>query len=669
MKDQVDALRACGVPAAFLNSSLTNLERRIVHDDLSAGRLKLLYVAPERLSLAGLLDLFAGTRVSFFAVDEAHCVSMWGHDFRPHYRELNVLRERFPGIAVHAYTATATQRVRDDVIGQLRLRNAEVLIGNFDRPNLTYRVERRADMLAQVRDVMDRHPQQSGIIYCISRKEVDALSADLNTLGYRTLPYHAGMPDDQRKANQEAFIEDKVQAIVATIAFGMGIDKPDVRYVIHAALPKSLEHYQQESGRAGRDGLEAECVLLHSGRDLRTWQFLIDQQPGSGHEMAHAALRKMADYCDAVVCRHQLLVRHFGQQLAVDCGSPCDICLAELDLVAEPLIVAQKILSSVYRQGERFGVEYTAQVLAGVSEPRIAANGHDKLSTYGLLSEAGLKHIKHWIGQLVGQSLLAREGEYNTLKVTADGWRVLRGEVTPRLVQPKSRKRPSQDGKARSQSAADGWEGVNQGLFEELRSLRTRFAGERGMPPYVIFGDRSLRDMARMRPSTVEGFREVYGVGDQKCAEFGGAFVAAIVEYCRTNGIGTDVPPTEMLEPEESPHAAPRGPSRSALAAFDLFDRRASLDEVAAKLGRARSTVTGYLRDYLIEKRVDDPSPWVAADQRARIEEAIGHVGAERLKPIFEHLGGTVDYDTIRIVATCWSNRASNQNGNPTIGS
>ncbi|REJ94347.1 MAG: DNA helicase RecQ [Planctomycetota bacterium] len=531
MKDQVDALQACGIPAAFLNSTLTADEKWQVKSDLVEGRLKLLYVAPEGLSLAGLVDVLEDVNVSFFAIDEAHCVSMWGHDFRPHYRELSVLRDRFPNLGVHAYTATATQRVRDDIVTQLKLNRPETLVGSFDRPNLTYRVAPRSDLTRQVTEVLDRHPNESGIVYCITRKDVDALHAELSALGYKSAPYHAGMSDQQRQANQDAFIEDRVHTIVATIAFGMGINKPNVRCVVHAGMPKSLENYQQESGRAGRDGLEAECCLIHSGQDLRTWEFLISKQPEEGQQVALRSLQRMADYCAGVTCRHRQLVRHFGQDLDADCQTACDVCLSDLDLVDDALVVAQKILSSVYRQGERFGAGYTARVVTGSTEARIVENRHDELSTHGILEHEPRSAVMAWISQLVSQGFMEKSGEYSVLKITPRGWRLLKGECQPKLLRAERRSKSSRSTGKAAKGEAASWKGVDRDLFEILRELRMEYASQRGVPPYIVFGDASLRDMARLKPTTIEEFQTVYGVGTKKCAEFGDEFVRAIVRY------------------------------------------------------------------------------------------------------------------------------------------
>jgi len=356
MKDQVDALTGCGVPAAFINSTQSTAERRATLDRLRKGELKLLYVAPERLTADGFLDFLKESAVSFFAVDEAHCISMWGHDFRKDYRELKILKTAFPNLAVHGYTATATEQVRSDIARQLTLRDPAVLVGAFDRPNLIYRVDRRTrGGWDQIRALVDRHRSESGIIYCISRNKVDDLSAALVQSGYRALPYHAGMEDADRKKNQEAFLHEKVEIIVATVAFGMGIDKSNVRYVLHAGVPKSIEHYQQESGRAGRDGLEAECVLLFSLGDLSVWRRLLKDMPAEAHATAMKKLAQIGDYCTDVTCRHKALVNYFGQEFSKSSCGACDVCLDETDSLpdsvpdslSDSLVTAQKILSCV----------------------------------------------------------------------------------------------------------------------------------------------------------------------------------------------------------------------------------------------------------------------------------------------------------------------------------
>ncbi len=537
MKDQVDSLRECGIPAAAVNSSLSAAERGRIASELRAGQLKLLYVAPERLCTDRMLDFLKELKLSFIAVDEAHCISAWGHDFRPEFRLLGQLREAFPEIAVHAYTATATELVRQDIAEQLRLEDPEFIIGSFDRPNLQYRVMRRSQVGAQIRDVIARHRGESGIIYCISRREVDATAAELKADGYRAVPYHAGLTDEERHRHQDQFVNDQIDIVVATVAFGMGIDKPDVRYVIHAAAPKSVEHYQQETGRAGRDGLPAECVLCYSPGDFMTWERMCSDLPDDAFAQMKASLKLMERYCVAPVCRHRALVEHFGQSYESDNCAACDVCLDQLELVAEPLIVAQKILSCVVRVKEMFGGQYVAQVLCGSQEARIRENRHDQLSTYGLLKQHHHKIVREWIEQLVGQGCLVKDGEYHTLKVTPVGRQVLRGEMTPRLLQP-TKKSPT---KAATSKAAVDDRPFDAGLFEHLRLLRRELAETRGIPPFMVFGDVTLRDLARRRPTTPESFGEVHGVGERKAAEYGDAFQFAIAEYCAEHRLETNV--------------------------------------------------------------------------------------------------------------------------------
>lgn len=645
MKDQVDALRSGGVAAAFYNSSLSPGEKRRVAQDIRSGKLKLLYLAPESLLTDDMLRLLDSAKVSLFAIDEAHCISSWGHDFRQEYRGLRILKQRFPSVAVHAYTATATERVRQDIAEQLALDEPEMLVGSFDRPNLVYRVEQRGRGLGQIVEVIDRHPKESGIIYCITRKEVEKVTAALETLGYRAAAYHAGMEQSDRKSNQEAFLAERVEIIVATIAFGMGIDKSNVRYVIHTGMPKSLEAYQQESGRAGRDSLEAECCLLYSVGDVMKWKRLI-RPAETGYEEAMAALAGIDRFCNTLRCRHQLLVEHFGQSLEQEKCHACDVCLGQLQEVDEPLIVAQKILSCIVRLKQKYGGDYTALVLVGSEDKRIVEKGHDKLSTFGILSEHSRRAVRDWIEQLVCQDCARKQGEYNQLEVTELGWQVMGGKHTPRLLQPA----PKTATQSRGVDPAS-WEGVDRGLFEALRELRTQLAAEKQVPAYIVFGDATLRDLACRRPSTQESFLRTHGVGEKKWADYGQQFLRRIADYCQEQGVAMDVPAPTGLRAERLSTL-----SASAIVAFPLFEQGESLAAVAKKMGRAMSTVCGYLDQFIRQEGVTDPSPWVDARTIDRVRQAIDAVGMERLKPIFEHLAGEVPYKEIRIVANCLAN-------------
>ena len=649
MKDQVDALQAVGVAADCINSMQSSQEKSSVAGRIRRRELKLLYIAPERLVQDRTLEFLRAAGVSFFAIDEAHCISQWGHDFRPEYRQLCRLRQEFPGVAVHGYTATATEAVRNDIVQQLQLANPDLLVGSFDRPNLRYRVERRSDALGQIRRILDRHQNESGIIYCISRRNVEATSEALNGFGYRTLPYHAGLPDAARRSSQDAFIDETIQIIVATVAFGMGIDKSNVRFVIHAEMPRSLENYQQESGRAGRDGLEAECTLLYSAGDVETWEYLMrDIEDPAVRDAGSKAVSAMQRYCMNTRCRHQQLVRHFGQTLeAENCGA-CDICLNQMQPVADSLIVAQKILSCVVRQGQRFGSAYTAQVLRGSKARRIVENGHDRLSTWGILKEESEPQLRNWLDQLVSQGFLRQAGEYNCLELTDSGRLVLRGSLTPGLL--RTRDEPS------GRPLDDQWAGVSRALFDDLRGMRTRLAVQKQVPPYIIFGDATLRELARVRPTSLDSLKQIYGMGRQKLDEFGPVVLFTIRQWCEQNGVETDATavPGPAATEAQSPSTAVNA---RAAAYFELFRRQESLHDICRDLGRSMGTVCEYLEKYIRHQRLTNIDSWVTADVQQRVLAAIGHVGNEKLKPIFEYLEGHVPYDQIRLVSALWDNQ------------
>lgn len=650
MKDQIDALTECGVPAGRLDSSLSPEERRAVYDGMLSKKLKLLYLAPERLVSDDFLQILREVKLSFVAIDEAHCVSMWGHDFRPEYRQLGLLKKLFPGVTIAAYTATATEQVRRDIAEQLGLDNPKMLIGSFDRPNLIYKVRAKDNISRQVREVLDRHKGESGIVYCIRRKDVDGMCAHLTAEGYSVAPYHAGMENGDRKNNQDLFISEKVDTIVATIAFGMGIDKSNVRYVVHAGMPKSLEHYQQESGRAGRDGLEAECCLFYSAGDYRIWKFLMKDMEPEAQEIAMVKLSGMYNYCTGGVCRHKTILRYFGQDLDKTNCQACDACLGELSHIDDALVTGQKILSCIIRLGERFGGDYTASVLTGSREKRIIENGHDSLSTYGLLSEHDKDTVHNWIEQLAGQDYIAKTGEYNVLTVTPKGREVLSGQVTPRLLKPA--RKPTKVSKV----AADSWEGVDQGLFEALRNLRKTLASKKGVPAYIVFGDAALRDMARRRPSTPTGFLKIKGVGGEKNKQYGKTVLAAIKAYCATNSLQTDVDANPEFVTTELPARMARThshPSESRQLAFDLFEQKLSIEDVAKSVNRAESTTTQYLIEYINRERIANPHPWVDKQSFGRVADAARQVGKDRTKPIFDLLGGEMSHNQIRICLAC----------------
>lgn len=533
MKDQVDALKANGVAAEYINSTLTHREIEQVLDQVRQGRIKILYAAPERLAANGFMAFLDDQKISLIAVDEAHCISEWGHDFRTDYRNLKILRDRFPGVPVMALTATATAKVRRDIVVQLGLKNAETFISSFNRANLTYLIRPKRKAFDALLTLLAKYRGESVIIYCFSRKGTEELSADLRSAGFNAESYHAGLDHPTRKATQEKFIQDDVRIIVATIAFGMGIDKPDVRLIVHYDLPKTVEGYYQETGRAGRDGLPSECVLFYSYGDKIKHDFFINKiddakvRAGAQSKLAH-----MIDFCESRSCRRAALLKYFEEDFAeTDCGG-CDVCLDPRDEI-DATEISQKIISAVIRTGQRFGAGYVIDVLRGSGSKKIRERGHSGLTVFGIAADFSVNELRQLIGSLVAKKLLEKQGlEYPLIKVTEDGRRWLKLGESINLPKPKA------DSETVSASQQESEEAhYDRDLFEELRVLRKRLAGDREVPPFVIFGDVSLREMSLYLPQTQESFSAIFGVGAEKLRQFGPLFVETISAYAMARGL------------------------------------------------------------------------------------------------------------------------------------
>lgn len=663
MKDQVDGLRACGVPAVQLNSSQSPEELRTGERAVQDGSIRLLFASPERLATGSFRSLLKQIGVRRFAIDEAHCISHWGHDFRPEYRQMAEIKQHFPQASIHAFTATATEPVRADIVAQLGLTGAEVLVGNFDRPNLNYNIVPRYDQYEQTFECIRRHQGEAGIIYCLRRRDVDELTHALKSKGINAVPYHAGMEAHERKKVHDLFTEEKCDVVVATVAFGMGIDRSNIRYVLHTGMPKSIEHYQQETGRAGRDGLEAECMLLYSAGDSMLWKKIMQKSVEESEaqvdpqflENSYKHLADMENYCRPVTCRHRSLVEYFGQSYEADNCGACDLCVGESEALPDSTTIAKKILSCVYRVNEGFGIAHVASILRGADTAAVRDRGHDKLTTYGLLKQHSQRELSDWIGQLVGLGLVEQKGnEYPILKLNAASWEVMKDHRQVRLryfpheAAEKAGGR-SRDGSRKSKTEAASWEGVDRDLFEFLRKVRLDLSTARGVPPYLIFGDATLRELARVRPSSVEKLSTIYGIGEAKLGDFGQTFFDALDKECQGRGLSRD---TKLPPQATKPADGATRPAATNIQAAALFRKGMSVDDAAAQLGRAHSTTVQYLCDFLQDEPPQSVAAWVSNDVYRQVTDAASRVGAEKLKPIFEALDGKVSFDEIKIVMT-----------------
>ena len=639
MKDQVDALRANGVPAAFVNSSMTAAEIDGVHTAALMGRVKILYIAPERLVVPGFVSFLDSVSVGLIAIDEAHCISEWGHDFRPDYRNLKALRARFPDVPCIALTATATERVREDIVTQLDISDGKTFISSFNRKNLSYTVLRKRDQFGDLLGLLSRHKGESAIIYCFSRKGTEELVEDLRGEGLSALAYHAGLDPSVRRSNQERFIRDEVPIIVATIAFGMGIDKPDVRLIVHYDMPKSVESYYQETGRAGRDGLPSDCVLFYSPGDRSRQEYWIGQMEDEQEQRrARRKLDGMVEYSELTGCRRAYLLRYFGEELGdPNCGG-CDVCLADMEEF-DATVIAQKILSAVIRTGERYGSAHVANVLRGSRAQRVIEPGHDKLSVYGIVRELSKDEIQGITRQLIDGGLLAKaEGEYPTLSVTTQGREFLRSRATLRLARNKERpsgKKPS------DRSRLD----YDRGLFELLRDLRRTLAEERGVPPYVVFGDVSLVEMAYFLPQSRESFSRVSGVGAAKLEEYGEVFVKRIREYAEQHGLDEREKP-----PEPRKSRSVRRPGSTYAKTLELFRQGLSLADIATQRDLSPGTIIGHLERLAAHGEEIDVRHQLDPERFDLVKTEIERSESPWLSTIRDALGDGYSYDEIRLV-------------------
>lgn len=556
MKDQVDALKANGVAAEFINSTLGHNEMRRIQTAARNGAVKILYLAPERLALPAFQSFLDMLKISLVAVDEAHCISEWGHDFRPDYRSLGALRRSMPHTPFIALTATATEQVRQDIVAQIGLNAPQAFIASFNRANLNYEVRPKRNAFDAVCELLRKHRDESAIIYCFSRKDTEELAAQLRNAGFDALPYHAGLEDDVRRRTQERFIRDQTPIIAATIAFGMGIDKPDVRLVVHHNLPKTIEGYYQETGRAGRDGLPSDCVLFYSYGDKIKQDFFINRiEDEAEHQNAQRKLAQVIEFCELNACRRRYLLDYFGETDAQppNCGA-CDNCLASTEEF-DATVIAQKILSAIIRTGQSFGISYISQVLRGSKNKRVIERGHDSLSVYGIVNDYSAEDIKEIAAALLERGLLRKnDGDYPTFGVTAEGRRFLNDRqmltLTRRLDDEYTPRRAASTAVAQSAVPAE----YDAELFQELRALRTQIASRRGVPPYVVFGDVTLRQMAAYFPQSRDSLSRIHGVGNVKLDQYGDEFLAVITEYAQARNL-TDRMPALQTGFERQPSA------------------------------------------------------------------------------------------------------------------
>lgn len=648
MQDQVSQLQALGIPAVFINSSLAFQEQQNHIRAIKNGEVKLLYVAPEALLTPKIKSVLASVQLSLLAIDEAHCISEWGHDFRPEYRQISEIRREFPSTVCMALTATATPKIRQDIMNSLAFSQANEFLASFDRDNLFLEVVRKKDVNEQIIQVLQQFKGQSGIIYCFSRNQVDELTEYLRDKGYNVAAYHAGLSDQERRETQNAFLRDNIQIMVATVAFGMGINKSNVRFVVHYHLPKSLEGYYQEIGRAGRDGLPARCVLFYSAADAGKLQFFCKEKTGLERDAAYKHIEMIKSYAETGLCRRKPLLSYFGESYQQDGCKTCDNCNKTHQDSVDITIFAQKLASCVKRSGEKFGLNHIIDILRGSKVQKVLQYQHDQLSTYGIGKELSKSQWSDVARQLIEKGWLYKEPEYSVLSVTEQGMQAMKSRETIfGEIQDATKKEQVYLGKNVENVS------YNLELFEKLRTLRKILADRDNVPPYVVFSDKTLVEMSSYFPQSENGMLSINGVGDKKYEKYGQSFLDVIIAYC------------EEQEIEERVKFVNR---RSALAVAEpkfkkvaeKYNQGRSIDELAEIYQISQGTVIGHLEEYVragyhledIAKIEDHLN--VSVEQQIAAYLAFERLGLEYLRPIFEELKEAVSYDQIRLLRMCY---------------
>jgi ATP-dependent DNA helicase RecQ len=646
MKDQVDAALENGIPAAFMNSSMTAQEMSDVYRTLKQKSIKLLYIAPERFAMPHFLETLKTFPVSLFAIDEAHCISEWGHDFRPDYLSLSLIPKEFPNVPVAAFTATATKKVQEDIIERIGLRGPFVVRASFNRENLFYEVKQKSRVETQILDFLREHKGESGIIYRTTRDSVTETADSLAARGIKALPYHAGLPSEERSRNQEAFNKDEAQVIVATIAFGMGIDKSNVRFVLHADLPKNIEGYYQETGRAGRDGEPAHCLLFFGRGDIPKIRYFIDKTEDDGERaIASEKLNQVVEFASHNVCRRKKLLGFFGEEYPADKCGCCDICTGtaeQIDITTD----AQIIMSAISRTQQRFGIGHIIDIVTGADTKRVRQLKHNELKTYGAGRQKDKTHWRFLMNELLAQGMICQEGDpYPVLKLSRKGMDVLYGKE-----EAKALKRQEATIKTGASATADAGR-YDEDLFERLRSLRKKIAEEHQVPPYVIFSDKTLHEMCRSFPAALPEMRRISGVGDAKLDRYGDAFIREIKKYLDEH---PDVVVQEREIDDFASHAVQsrtgKKKGETANETYEFFKKGMSLDDIAKLRNLAPSTISSHMERLIREGCEIDIDRLVDQAKRKQIEQVFLSTGQWALNPVIERFNGSVTYEEARIV-------------------